>query len=243
MKRKQGIFFGFAVLLTAAIFTLAGCDNGTNSTTPGGTTPAPEDKPLVEKVGDPAVYGTYNGKAVVWQCIAVDTSDVKNQKALLISKDVIATKPYNETNTEVSWETCTIRTWLNGEFYNSAFNGEQKAKILETTVSTPANSEYGTSGGNDTKDRVFLLSEPEAKQYFPTDESRKCDYPGDDEDGNLWWLRTPGENAATVLRVELGGDFYLYGASVQGDDPKDTKFNGVRPAIWVDITPKDESDN
>jgi hypothetical protein len=29
MKKKHGVFFGFAVLLIAAIFTLAGCDNGT----------------------------------------------------------------------------------------------------------------------------------------------------------------------------------------------------------------------
>jgi hypothetical protein len=33
MKKKHGVFFGFAVLLVAVIFTLTGCDNGTTSTT------------------------------------------------------------------------------------------------------------------------------------------------------------------------------------------------------------------
>jgi hypothetical protein len=32
MKRKHGIFFGFAVLLMTAIFTLVGCDNSTSPT-------------------------------------------------------------------------------------------------------------------------------------------------------------------------------------------------------------------
>jgi hypothetical protein len=31
MKRKQGLFFGIAVLLIAVMFTVTGCDNGTTS--------------------------------------------------------------------------------------------------------------------------------------------------------------------------------------------------------------------
>jgi hypothetical protein len=33
MKKRHGVFFGFAVLLITAIFTLAGCDNGNSGTT------------------------------------------------------------------------------------------------------------------------------------------------------------------------------------------------------------------
>jgi hypothetical protein len=36
MKRKHGVFFGLVVLFMAAMFTLAGCDNGTTGGNDGG---------------------------------------------------------------------------------------------------------------------------------------------------------------------------------------------------------------
>jgi len=64
---------------------------------------------LVGKIGDIADYGIYNGKAIEWQAIAVD---LMNAKAVLITKDCIATTPYHSNKPiEATWETCTLRTW------------------------------------------------------------------------------------------------------------------------------------
>ena len=79
------------------------------------------------------------------------------------------TKPYNEEWTDVTWETCTLRTWLNEDFYTTAFSKKERGYIAETLVKNEDNPEYGTVGGNDTRDKVFLLSIGEATTYFDPD--------------------------------------------------------------------------
>lgn len=84
---------------------------------------------------------------------------------------------YNLANEKITWETSTIRSWLNGygnssnaqgidysgkNFMNSAFTAEERAEIADTEVINPDNIRYGTAGGNSTRDKVFLLSEAEA---------------------------------------------------------------------------------
>lgn len=91
------------------------------------------------------------------------------QKALLISKYGLDAKPYNTEYTDVTWEECTLRTWLNDIFYNKAFSADEQAAILTTNVDNSKKQSYSdwyTSGGNDTQDKVFLLSYAEANKYF-----------------------------------------------------------------------------
>lgn len=80
----------------------------------------------------------------------------------MISRYALDCRPYNKSDTAVTWESCTLRAWLNSEFLNEAFNGEEHALIPMVTVSADKNPSYDTEPGKDTQDRVFLLSIKEA---------------------------------------------------------------------------------
>jgi len=125
-------------------------------------------------VGDTVEHGSFEGLTLEWLTLAVDE---ENEKALLVTKDIIAHWVYDSAVMEdVTWETSDIREWLNGTFYNGAFSEEQKTYILESEIVNSANPVTGTESGADTVDRVFLLSYEEAQTYFPTDESRQACY-------------------------------------------------------------------
>ena len=70
---------------------------------------------------------------------------------------------------DTDWEKCTLRSWLNGEFLQSAFSAKEQAAILMTAVDNSASQGYGkwnTDGGNNTRDQIFLLSYAEANWYL-----------------------------------------------------------------------------
>ena len=163
----------------------------------------------------------------------------KDGTLLLISRYVLNCKPYNEKFTDVTWETCTLRKWLNSEFLKNAFTEEEKVKILLTELKNEDNPEYGTEGGNNTKDMIFLLSIQEARRYFSIDVARQCKptdyatkktiYVSAENGAYVWWLRSPGSNSYGAASVDYDGDFFARGDNV-GDDNV-----GVRPACRVNL--------
>lgn len=193
-------------------------------------------------IGDTIVFGNYHG-ANEWLVL-----DKQNGKVLLISKDCLDTKPYNEEYEPVTWETCTLRQWLNGEFINGAFAEKEKALICDTYLQNPDNPKEGTDGGNDTTDKVFLLSIDEAEKYFDNTVARRAgatDYAIANgigmtgSGGSYWWLRSPGSVNDRAASVSYDGYVEESGERVNGTD---YTFNGyidvnygVRPAIWVNI--------
>ena len=136
--------------------------------------------------------------------------DNKDGKSLLISRYGLDAQPYNTTTADVTWETCTLRTWLNNDFLNAAFTDEEQALIATTTVDNSkkqADSAFKTNGGKNTQDKIFLLSYAEAEQYFDSDEARMCvptdyaigrgsrssdRYEVDGRAAVYWCLRSPG---------------------------------------------------
>lgn len=128
-------------------------------------------------VGDYVLFGSYeqdndleNGKEdIEWLVL-----DIKDDKALLISKYGLDCKPYNETKTRTTWETSDIRSWLNSDFINSAFTTDEDDMIPTITVFADPNPVYDTDPGNETQDKVFLLSIDEANKYFDSDTEREC---------------------------------------------------------------------
>ena len=125
------------------------------------------------KIGETIEFGNYpqdkdgTEKPIEWIVMKKEGNQV-----LLLSKYVLDAKSYNEGWGDVTWETSDIRQWLNNEFYTTAFNKSEKAKIQTSLIKNEDNSEYGTSGGNDTEDKVFLLSEKEADTLFSDEEER-----------------------------------------------------------------------
>ena len=151
-------------------------------------------------------------------------------KALLISKYALDCQRYNTSGTDITWETCTLRRWLNGTFISNAFSHEEQAMILSTTTES-ANK----------KDRVFLLSMDEAWEYFSSDSTRQCQgtaycyAQGAYKTGNghcAWWLRSPvcySGQAAYVYDGNLRSYYGGYSCYVDNDDI------AVRPALWINL--------
>ncbi len=164
----------------------------------------------------------------------------QGSKALLLSRYALDCQPYNTRNRKVTWETCTLRKWLNETFLNEAFSPEEQEKILTVTVSADK-ARYSADPGNATQDRIFLLSYADANQFFASDPERICtptayalaqgifDW-GRDDPRCEWLLRTPAETLREVAFV--GSDGYIL--SFSGHSVKDAGL-GVRPALWVDL--------
>ncbi len=84
----------------------------------------------------------------------------------LVSRYLLDVQRYNEERTEMTWESCTLRHWLNDEFLNKAFTSGEQARIRLTELANPDNPVWGTSGGNSTRDRIFLLSAEEVISHY-----------------------------------------------------------------------------
>ncbi len=194
------------------------------------------------KKGKHITFGTYeqnNNSSDGKEDIEWLVLDKKDGKALVISKNALDCQQYNTSQSDVTWETCSLRKWLNSTFISMAFTDAEKSVIPTVTVSADKNPECSTNPGNATQDKVFLLSIPEANQYFSSDSARQCkvtayaeaqdDYVSSFNGNCWWWLRSPSyeqDNAAIVF-VDGGVDAIGYSVS-----------NGtvaVRPALWIDI--------
>jgi hypothetical protein len=155
--------------------------------------------------------------------------EVRDDRALLITENIVEKHPYHtafSTDVDNTWADCSLRLYLNGEFYG-AFSDECRGRILSVELMNADNASYGTAGGADTEDRIFLLSADEAERLFPSDAERVALFAG----AARWWLlRSPGirRHAAGVGR---DGVVNTYGRRV------DFATGGIRPALWFDLKP------
>ena len=204
---------------------------------------------LTRSSGNPAEgsfieFGSYPQRSdgeralIEWMVLKND-----GQKALLISRYCLDVKPYNEELIDVTWGTCSLREWLNEIFVSEAFNADEQKLIIRTTVTADRNPKYRTSPGNNTTDKVFLLSITEVKKYFSSIDARKCvptdyakvhrvwtngDCSVDDNPTCMWWLRSPGDSSRKAARVISDGSVSNRGRDVNYG------CNGIRPALWID---------
>ena len=159
----------------------------------------------------------------------------EGNKALLLSAYGLDAKPYDKEGGE-TWENCTLRKWLNEDFYNIAFSDEEKKRIHLTAVRNAYKPTYGKPG-NDTEDRIFLLSIEEAKRYLTKIGRETRPTPYAVKQGAFeslsgiteWWLRSPGRNTGFTARVNHGGGVDDFGSYV------DLRNDAVCPALWIDL--------
>jgi hypothetical protein len=164
-------------------------------------------------------------------------------KVFLLSEENLDAKPYHEPGTSVTWETSTVRAWLNGtsagNFLHDAFTPEEAGAIAGTPVVNDDNLTYGTSGGSPTTDRIFFLSIAEAVSGFADDASRQSRNTGYAERINgmyaagnpyFWWLRSPGSSVSDAAIVGDSGPVYASGSGVN-----DSAI-GVRPALNLNLS-------
>lgn len=139
---------------------------------------------------------------------------MKNDDSMLvISEKPLMRKCYHDFEEYTNWKDCTLRKWLNEDFYNSSFNDEEKNRILVTSLHNEPNFEQWVSpvcmkvsckseGCDDTNDRIFLLSLSGFRKYY----GEKCD------DADVWWwLRTPGRATYRAVTVSNEGQPYILG--------------------------------
>jgi len=195
------------------------------------------------KIGSLIQFGEYN-----WRVL-----DVQGDKALIITEDVVEERKYHEKYVDITWEMCDLRKYLNSEFLDKF----DKDKIILTDNKNPDNLWYGTKGGNDTQDKIFLLSLEEVDYYFGnsgdyTSMKRKKYDNGkflpdnngycfsNTHDSNRlanfndkacwWWLRSPGLYSFLAAYVYEDGIVFVSGLSVNRN-----RGGGVRPALWLKL--------
>ena len=170
--------------------------------------------------------------------------DVQADKALLITEDIVEKRPYNHLYTDVTWETCTLRRYLNEEFLLK-INYPERIRILEATNANANNRWCAAGGGNATKDKVFLLSVEETAGYFGDSGQLRSWKPGNlgyvsdkfnkTRSANYrnepwwWWLRSPGNRGYNVANVGKNGHLVMSG------NYADNWEGGVRPAVWINL--------
>ena len=199
------------------------------------------EKSLLSKaqVGSYVYFGAYeqdnntsNGKEdIEWLIL-----EKKDDKALVISRYALDCQQYNASYTNITWEACSLRKWLNETFLWYAFSSEERNSIINSTITADKNPSFGTSPGNDTMDQVFLLSITELSKYFKSQTiqcqgTAYCYAQGAYKAGNgncVWWLRTPGTDSKHVAFVNYDGSGSS-GGSVNAETA------AVRPAIWIDF--------
>ena len=184
--------------------------------------------------GKTITFGDYHGP-IEWIVL-----EQKDNWIFVISKYGLDAIPFNWTYTALAtWETCSLRSWLNKKFLYKAFSPEERAMIRTVPVKARANPQYPSSAGNDTWDKVFLLNIQEANRYLsksermcvPTDYaklSRRSCLIGDNG-CCWWWLRSPGFLESIPARIVDDGSVYDIG----GVDSE--KIGVVRPALWIDL--------
>jgi len=172
----------------------------------------------------------------------------KNENGLMLtSLYCLDAMPYHDAEEPVTWETSSIRRFLNNEFYNSAFTDDEQAIIVTTTVVNNSNPVHGTEGGNDTQDKVYLLSIEEVMHYFNIPEPAEMFYDHlyavateyaagkgvwlelEHSKRCWWWMRSPGGNDMNASEAGSAGYFSLNGSIATCTE------RGVRPVIWVKV--------
>lgn len=214
------------------------------------------------EAGSLVTFGCYeqdndsdNGaEPIEWLVLAVE-----GNKALLVSHDGLDAKPYHTDYTDVTWETCSLRAWLNSDFINAAFSAEEQAAILTTSIDNSDSQGFDfttvydyaekVTGGSNTEDQIFLLSYAEVNQYF------EVTYKNDRNSGArvapTRYAKQNGAATNTKKKTSDGakagwwwlrspGTVQCYAARVGDDgslslDCVHKAVSCVRPACWVDL--------
>lgn len=181
-------------------------------------------------IGDTLILGRWflEGKLekrdVYWTVL-----DKNEEGVLLLNKNVLKEESYSYDGENVTWKESGIRKYWNETGIDHLFSEKEKRHIAWTTVENNDNPEYGTDGGEETRDRLFLLSLDEVNKYFLDEESRRVKSSGNAEHSDgWWWLRTPGINEHSAVYVFEDGRIIL-----EGLDVDEYKNIGPRLAMWL----------
>lgn len=174
---------------------------------------------------------------IKWRVLSVNEND-----AFLIADQNLEVKRFNEENTNVTWENCTLRSWLNKDFINTAFNSKEQDAILSTRIP----QEIFRGGEYSAIDKIYLLSLEEIRNTaygFPSHDHASDTrvstntpyvaskaYMNDSEMGDWWWLRSSGIDDNKASAIDDGGSIYSHGEHVRNNS------SAVRPALHLNLS-------
>ena len=199
------------------------------------------------QIGDIIKFGRYE-----WRIL-----DIQNNRSLIITECIIDQRAYHNAYKDITWADCALRKYLNSEFYDN-FNEIDRSKIIPVINKNPDNQWYGSKGGADTHDNVFLLNLEEVCTYFGDSSSKLLNrgknqrywFERKDENNSIriaklqgkefswwWWLRTPGRvNVKAVYIFGTDGNIGIQGNNILKGNISDAKCTGgVRPALWITL--------
>ncbi len=183
-----------------------------------------------------------NGKEpILWRVL-----EVTEDSALLLSEYGLICKNIHETFDDFTWETCSLRNWLNTTFLDIAFTNLERRAILNSNIKTLDSNYWGTEGGNDTIDKAFILTiqdvmnpaygfqkdmkASKTRMLQCTTFARKNGGYMNKANGNTcWWLRSPAfhnKYASYVFTTGAITATYFVGR----------RYDAIRPAIRVDLS-------
>ncbi len=198
------------------------------------------------QIGETIAFGDYD-----WQVL-----DLQSDRALIITRYIIDQRSYHDAYVDITWADCALRNYLNGEFLGK-FNAADQSRIIPVTHKNPDNHWYGTAGGVDTQDKIFLLDIEEVVcRYFGDSSSlllnpkKNQRYWFDRKDKNnskrqaqletnqgvftWWWLRSPGRVGVKAVYVHGDGNIGIQGNNILKGNIADGRCTGgVRPALWL----------
>ena len=200
------------------------------------------------QTGDKISFGSYE-----WRVL-----EVKNNTALIITEYIIEQRAYHNAYKDITWADCSLRKYLNGEFYDR-FTVADKSRIIPVLNKNSDNQWYGSKGGSDTQDSIFLLSIEEAVCRYFGDSSSKLYNPGrnqrywferKDENNSKriarlesrkegswwWWLRSPGRVNIKAVYIHGDGNIGIQGNNILKGNISDGECKGgIRPALWLKL--------
>lgn len=191
-----------------------------------------------------------NGSEII-EWIVLTIND--NNEALVVSKYGLLYKPFEEEKIAKYWRESSLRTWLNGKFFEKSFSEKEKEVIVlqEDLVTEKSSTFYPELKDTYSDDFIFCLSIQEVNEFFNPRESRICEpteyarttFSGNEieDNGDHWWLRNPGISLSSVACVrgegqpdEKPGTINEHGSNSCGGGIL------VRPAMWVSLNAYEE---
>lgn len=187
-----------------------------------------------------------------WMVLAKSDDD---KAALIISLYVLEERPYQgesrkarerfgEYYDDLTWEQSEIREYLNGSFIEKYFCPAEALRIIPTRLRNDDNEATGARGGNETLDKVFLLSLSEADKYLWSCllklEKTRARY--------HWWLRSPAECGAWPAFVmdwsdEPDGEEFPLLCDGDGEHGDGCSVDyGIRPAMCIELEEVDKAE-
>ena len=187
-------------------------------------------------VGEITAFGTWTQDGADPEPILWRVMEIRGNAALLLSERALSVQPYHKEQELVSWKECSLRKWLNGAFYNTAFDKLERSYVVRAVM---PDLDYHNAREPNTPsyDAVFLPSASEAKEFFPskadraampTDQTLRSGAFTDPSTGACrWWLRSPRNYDRGAQFVDTDGSLCLKGTNMA------RTTICVRPALYI----------